>query len=154
MTKIKLRWLWLFVSATMVLCYPLTVWAADIVYDTVLIAPFMSSWVGVWVFSGAGGIGAGFIIVDEIDIRLKTPRIAKFFIGTTWGVGICLILDGLTSTPLGALTFFALIASSFATPVTAATMIWVGNQKRINKALNQLARRKTGINTDIDEEGI
>lgn len=153
MLKIKLRWLWLLFLAVLAVSYPVTVWAADAVaIERLFVAPFLTSWAGVWVFSGAGGFGAGFIIVDDVDSKLRNPRMAKLFIGLFWGVGICLLMNALTSTPLGALTFFALVASSFATPVTAATMIWIGNQKRVNKALNKAFKHKTGIDTQIDEE--
>lgn len=152
MIRVKLRWLWLLLIGGLAISYPISVWAADVAMEALFVAPFLSSWVGVWVFGGAGGVGAGFIIVEEIDVRLKTPRLAKFFIGLFWGVGICLVIHSLTNTPLGALTFFALVASSFATPVTTATMIWAGNQKRVNKALNQAFNKKTGIDTRINEE--
>ena len=125
--------------------------AATLVQKSDLTAPFIFSWLGVWVFSGAGGLGASFIVVDDIDAKLRHPIIAKFVIGLFWGVGICLLLDALTGTPQGALTFFALAVSSFATPSTAGAMVWLSNQKRIDKALNQITKSKTGI--DLSDKG-
>ena len=151
---IKLRWLWLICGVLIALCYPLSVQAAMIVQASDLTAPFIFSWLGVWVFSGAGGLGAGFIIVDEVDAKLKSPKMAKFIIGTFWGVGICSLIDALTSTPQGALTFFALAVSSFATPSTTGAMVWLSNQKRINSALNQITKAKTGIDlSSKDDDG-
>lgn len=64
-----------------------------------------------------------------------------------------LLIDSLTDTPIGALTFFSLAVSSFSTPVTAGALVWLSNQKRINSALNQITRKKTGIDlSDNDED--
>ena len=149
--QIKLSWLMVLSSVIIALCYPISVQAAILVQKSDLTAPFIFSWLGVWVFSGAGGLGASFIVVDDIDAKLRHPIIAKFVIGLFWGVGICLLLDALTGTPQGALTFFALAVSSFATPSTAGAMVWLSNQKRIDKALNQITKRKTGI--DLSDKG-
>ncbi|SLJ84513.1 hypothetical protein [Psychrobacter sp. DAB_AL43B] len=150
--KIKLRWLWLICTALIAMCYPLSVQAATLVQKSDLSAPFIFSWLGVWVFSGAGGLGASFIVVDDIDAKLRHPVIAKFVIGLFWGVGICLLIDALTGTPQGALTFFALAVSSFATPSTAGAMVWLSNQKRINKALDKGFKMKTGIDLSDTED--
>lgn len=150
--KIKLRWLWLICTALIAMCYPLSVQAAMIVQASDMTAPFIFSWLGVWLFSGAGGLGASFIRVEDIDNKLKSPVAAKFTIGLSWGVCTSLLIDALTSTPLGALTFFSLAVSSFATPVTTGAMVWFSNQKRINNALNQLTKNKTGIDlSDKDD---
>lgn len=151
--KIKLSWLMALSSVVIALCYPLSVQAATLVQKSDLTAPFIFSWIGVWVFSGAGGFSAGFIRVDEIDDRLKNPKTAKFFIGLFWGVGICLLIDALTGTPQGALTFFALAVSSFATPSTAGAMVWLSNQRRINRALNKGFQMKTGIDVSDKDDG-
>lgn len=153
--KIKRLRLWaIFSTAIIMLCYPLSVQAAIAIQKSDLSAPFLFSWLGVWLFSGAGGFTAGFIRIDDVDHRLERPKLAKFFIGLFWGVGICLLIDALTGTPQGALTFFALVVSSFATPSTAGAMVWLSNQKRINRALNQITHRKTGIDmSSKDDDG-
>lgn len=151
--KIKLWQLWVVCTAIILICYPISVQAAVLVQKSDLTAPFIFSWVGVWLFSGAGGFGSSFIIVEDIDSKLRHPVIAKFVIGLFWGVGISLLIDALTDTPIGALTFFSLAVSSFSTPVTAGAMVWLSNQKRINSALNQIARNKVGIElSDNDED--
>lgn len=150
--KIKLFRLVVLSTAVIALCYPLSVQAATVIQKSDLSAPFLFSWAGVWLFSGAGGFTAGFIRIEDIDDRLNRPRFAKFFIGLFWGVAICLLLDALTGTPHGALTFFALAVSSFAAPPTAGAMVWLSNQKRIDKALNQIASRKANIDTELQED--
>ena len=155
MIKIKLARLWLICTVAIVASYPLSVMAAGLVQVSDLTAPFIFSWVGVWVFSGAGGLCASFIVIDDIDAKLRHPIIAKFVIGLFCGVGICLLLDALTGTPQGALTFFALFVSLFSTPSTAGAMVWLSNQKRINSALNQVTRKRTGIDlSDIKDDEV
>lgn len=157
MLEIKLKsWSWRvwlsFLAATFA-SYPVSVQAATLVNASDLTAPFLTSWLGVWVFSGAGGLGASFIVIDDVDAKLRHPIIAKFVIGLFWGVGICLIVDALTSTPQGALTFFALFVSSFITPITAGLMVYVSNQKRQNKIYDQVLKVKAGIDLSESEEG-
>lgn len=157
--KVKRPWvLWLKCLPILAISYPLSVLASaevPIQFQEKLNAPFLFSWIGVWVFSGAGGFGAGLIKIDDVDAKLRNPVLAKFFIGLFWGVGICSIIDALTNTPQGALTFFALFVSSFITPVTAGLMVYVSNQKRLNGAFDQALKRKTGIDlsrTDYDKK--
>lgn len=151
--NIKLWKLWVICTAIILICYPVSVQAAVLVQKSDLTAPFLFSWAGVWLFSGAGGFGASFIIVDDIDSKLRHPVIAKFIIGLFWGVAMSLLIDSLTDTPIGALTFFSLAVSSFSTPVTAGALVWFSNQKRINKALDKGFKMKTGIDlSDIDDK--
>lgn len=152
--KLKMLWqLWVVCTVSIVAFYPVSVLAANVLVSSNLTAPFVFSWVGVWVFSGAGGFCAGFITVNDIDARLEHPRAAKFVIGLFWGVAICSLIDAFAEPPQGALTFFALAVSSFATPSTAGAMVWLSNQKRIDNALNQVVKKRTGIDvSNIDED--
>ena len=52
----------------------------------------------------------------------------------------------------GALPLFALLAGLFSAPLVAGTMVWISNQKRINKTLNQAVRSRTGIDTSVDDD--
>lgn len=145
MIKIKMRRLgWLCLIALLA-SYPLAVAAATQLEAHNLTAPFLVSWIGIWVFAAGGGFCASFIHVTDVDNKLKNPAIAKMVIGTFWGVALCLVIDALTSTPMGALPFFALFASCFSAPLCAGAMVYVGNQDRQNKAYDQILRRKAGI---------
>ena len=153
MPKIKFWQLWWACIAALAASYPISAWAAKVAQNAgVLPAPFLLSWSGVWVFAAAGGLCAAFVKIPEIDKRFSYPPFAKFLIGLFSVVALSLFIDVFTDTQSGALPIFALLAGLFSAPLVAGTMVWIGNQKRINKALNQAVRQRTGIDTSIDDD--
>lgn len=141
MLKIKLSRLWLICTIAIALSYPVSVQAVELISASGLSAPFLFSWLGVWVFSAAGGLCASFVKITDIDEKLNYPVLAKFFIGLFWGVALCSAIDALTSTPQAALTFFALFASCFSAPLCAGLLVYLSNQKRLNGAFDSVAKR-------------
>ena len=146
MFKIKDKGVWVILTLT-ALVYPLSVLAStnNTQPTTELVIPFTVSYIGIWVFSGAGGLCAGFVKIGDIDNRLHIPILAKFVIGTSSGVAIALLIDAFTSTPHSALTFFALFASLFSSPIISGLLVYLSNQKRLNSAFDQMAKMKGGI---------
>tara|TARA_R110002073_G_scaffold336570_1_gene535632 strand:- start:2621 stop:3034 length:414 start_codon:yes stop_codon:yes gene_type:complete len=118
----------------------------------VLPAPFLLSWTGVWVFSTAGGLCAAFVKIPEIDKSFNYPPFAKFLIGLFSGVALSLAVNSFSEAQSGALPLFALLAGLFSAPLVAGTMVWISNQKRINKTLNQAVRTRTGLDTSVDSD--
>lgn len=133
MLKIKIARLWWACLIAIVASYPLSVMAADGLGLSQLSPPFVVAWIGIWVFAIAGGFCASFIYVTDVDSKLKNPAIAKMVIGTFWGMALCLALDALTSTPMGALPLFALFASCFSAPLCTGLMVYISDQKRQNE---------------------
>lgn len=133
MLQIKIARLWWVCLIAIAASYPLSVMAADGLGLSQLSPPFVVAWLGIWVFAIAGGFCASFIYVTDVDSKLKNPAIAKVVIGTFWGMALCLALDALTSTPMGALPLFALFASCFSAPLCAGLMVYISDQKRQNE---------------------
>ena|SRR5699024_6118736 len=133
MLKIKIARVWWACLIAIAASYPLSVMAADGLGLSQLSPPFVVAWIGIWVFAIAGGFCASFIYVTDVDSKLKNPAIAKVVIGTFWGMALCLALDALTSTPMGALPLFALFASCFSAPLCAGLMVYISDQKRQNE---------------------
>lgn len=153
MLKIKIGRLWWACIAALAASYPFSVWASSqIIESRVLPAPFLLSWTGVWVFAIAGGLCAAFVKIPEIDIRFYYPSLAKALIGIFSGVALSLFIDVFTDTQSGALPIFALLAGLFSAPLVAGTQVWISNQKRINKTLNQMAHKRTGLDTSLDDD--
>ena len=153
MLKIKFWQLWWACIAALAASYPISAWAADRIIDAgVLPAPFLLSWTGVWVFSTAGGLCSAFVKIPEIDVRFYYPSLAKAFIGIFMGVALSLAVNNFNEAQSGALPLFALLAGLFSAPLVAGTMVWISNQKRINKTLNQAVRSRTGIDTSINDD--
>ncbi len=151
MLKIKLKRLWWACLVALAASYPVSVVAAQSLANTqALTAPFLLSWTGVWVFAIGGGICAGFVRIADVDVHFYAPMVAKAIIGTFSGVALCLLIDAFTNTQNGALAFFAYFASLFSAPLAGGVTVWLSKQKRIDNALNQIAKRKTGIDLSGD----
>jgi len=153
MLKIKIRRLWWACIAALAASYPISSWAADqLIEARVLPAPFLLSWAGVWVFATAGGLCAAFVKIPEIDKSFYYPSLAKALIGVFMGVALSLAVNTFNEAQSGALPLFALLAGLFSAPLVAGTMVWISNQKRINKTLNQAVRSRTGLDTSVDDD--
>ena len=140
MLKIKVRQMWWFLFLA-IASYPMAVYASVELEQVVLVAPFLSSWLGIWVFAMAGGVASAFIRVEEIDRKLFVPFISKPFIGTVFGVGLCMFMSDGVDPPKGALTFWALIVSTCSTPVVAGFLVFISDQKRQNKVYKDLQEK-------------
>ena len=58
-------------------------------------APFLLSWLPVWIFSALGGIGSIFVKVGDIDDRFRWLYVAKPYLGTFSGMMLCIaVTDG------------------------------------------------------------
>lgn len=132
MFNVKIRRVWWACLIAIAASYPLSVYAANGLGVNDLSPPFVIAWIGVWVFAIAGGIGASFIHVTDVDSKLKYPAMAKIVLGTFWGMALSLAIESLTSTPMGALPLFALGASCFSAPLCAGLMVYISNQKRLD----------------------
>ena len=153
MLKIKFWQRWWACVAALAASYPISAWAADqLIEARVLPAPFLLSWAGVWVFSTAGGLCAAFVKIPEIDKSFYYPSLAKALIGVFMGVALSLAVNTFNEAQSGALPLFALLAGLFSAPLVAGTMVWISNQKRINKTLNQAVRNRTGLDTSVDDD--
>ena len=153
MLRIKFWQLWWACIAALAASYPISAWATQqLIESRVLPAPFLLSWTGVWVFSTAGGLCAAFVKIPEIDMRFYYPSLAKALIGIFSGVALSLAVNSFSEAQSEALPLFALLAGLFSAPLVAGTMVWISNQKRINKTLNQAVRKRTGLDTSVDDD--
>ena len=58
-------------------------------------APFLLSWLPVWIFCVLGGIGSIFIKFSDIDDRFRWLYVAKPYLGTFSGMMLCIaVTDG------------------------------------------------------------
>lgn len=93
-------------------------------------APFLISWLGVWVFAFLGGLASGFICIDDIDSRLRYPLIAKPLIGTVAGVAMAMMINGQAEPPANSLAFWAFVGSVCSTPIITGFLVFISDQKR------------------------
>lgn len=95
-----------------------------------LSAPFLLSWLPFWVFCAFGGFASAFIMIDDIDRRLKYPFISKPLIGTMSGMAVVLYLNQNAEPPQSTLLFWGFIASLLSTPIVTGLLVFISDQKR------------------------
>lgn len=96
-------------------------------------APFLMSWMGVWLFAFLGGLASGFVKISDIDNRLLYPFISKPLIGMTAGVAIAVFINQNAEPPPTTLIFWALIGALFSTPIITGFAVFISDQKRQNE---------------------
>lgn len=122
--RIQKRVLWLFALALTVMTGAVAAEPTYITAQTVIVvnkygmgAPFLISWVPVWIFAFAGGLGANFIKIPEIDKHFRYLMLAKPFLGLFGGLALCLITSDGSEPPQVALTAYALVAALLSAPI-------------------------------------
>lgn len=103
-----------------------------------LSAPFLISWLGVWLFAFLGGLASGFVKISDIDNRLLYPFISKPLIGMTAGVAIAVFINQNAEPPPPTLIFWALMGSLLSTPVVTGFLVFISDQNRQNEIYEQV----------------
>lgn len=143
--RIKGQVLWLFALALSVMTKAMAADTTMITAETVIVvnkygmgAPFLISWLPVWIFALAGGIGANFIKIPEIDKHFRYLLIAKPFLGLFGGIVLCLFVSDGSEPPQIALTGYAFIASLLSAPILQVLLAVVTIPKNQAGILNSI----------------
>lgn len=102
-------------------------------------APFLISWIPVWVFSLAGGIGSNFFKMPDIDKHFRYLLVAKPFLGVFGGIALCLLVSDGSEPPEISLIAYALGASLLSAPILQgliAVVTMPKNQASLFNAVN------------------
>lgn len=139
------RWALLIIASILVLATTAAAAASDINIDQVVIvneygfgAPFLLSWLPIWVFSLAGGACAAFVKIKDLDDKFYFLHIAKVVLGVFGGVGMSLLVfDG--EPPAPQLSFYAFVAGACSSPLLQGLLTIVSllkNQVGLFNAVN------------------
>lgn len=129
--RIKKRVLWLFAAVLSVMTKTAaSANAAQITAETVIVvnrygmsAPFLMSWIPVWLFALAGGVGANFIKIPDIDKHFRYLMLAKPFLGLFGGLTLCVFISDGGDPPQAAMTGYAFIAALLSAPILQALLV-------------------------------
>ena len=102
-------------------------------------APFLVSWVPIWLFALAGGIGANFIKIPDIDKHFRFLLLAKPFLGVFGGISLCVLISDGSDPPQVAMTAYAFVASLLSAPLLQALLAVTSiprNQASLFNAIN------------------
>ena len=97
--RVKTSALWVFalmlLMSTMAVAQPGDVEPKPILNSWGMAAPFLLSWLPVWIFCVIGGIGSIFIKIGDIDDRFRWLYVAKPYLGIFSGIMLCVaVTDG------------------------------------------------------------
>lgn len=95
--------------------------------------PFTQEWLAVWIFAFFGAFITAFIMIDDIDNRLRHPFIAKPIIGLWCGMATAIIINGQTTPPPINLAFWAFFGAVCSTPVITGFLVFISDQDRQNE---------------------
>ena len=117
-------------------------------------APFLLSWLPVWIFSAAGGIGSIFVKVGDIDTRFRYLYVAKPFLGVLGGMSLSIAMTDGRDPPEVILIAYAAISSFFSSAILQFVLVLLSSPKNSLKVVNSVSPvqfelpEKTEVNHD------
>lgn len=141
---IKKRVLWVFALVLLLMTHALANNTA-IGATTIIVvnqygmpAPFLMSWIPIWVFVFAGGIGSVFIKMPELDKHFMYLALAKPFLGVFGGIALCLVVADGSEPPEIALTAYAFVAALLSAPILQGLLAVVAIPKNQANLINSV----------------
>ena len=110
-----------------------------IINDWGVTAPFLVSWLPVWIFSALGGIGSIFIKVDNIDTRFRYLYVAKPFLGVLGGMSLSIAMTDGRDPPEVILSAYAAISSFFSSAILQFVLVLLSSPKNSLKVVNSVS---------------
>lgn len=85
-------------------------------------APFLKSWLPIWIFAAAGGAGSLFFKIDQIDKHFRWLMIAKPFLGLFGALSLCLVLAVGVEPQPPIMSAYAFLAALMSAPLLQALL--------------------------------
>ena len=102
-------------------------------------APFLLSWLPVWIFSALGGIGSIFVKVDNIDARFRYLYVAKPFLGLLGGMSLSIAMTDGRDPPEAILSTYAAISSFLSSAILQFVLVLLSSPKNSLKVVNSVS---------------
>ena len=102
-------------------------------------APFLLSWLPVWIFSALGGIGAIFVKVGNIDTRFRCLYVAKPFLGVLGGMSLSIAMTDGRDPPEVILSTYAAISSFLSSAILQFVLVLMSSPKNSLKVVNSVS---------------
>ena len=117
-------------------------------------APFLISWLPVWIFCVLGGIGAIFVKVGDIDTGFRCLYVAKPFLGVLGGMSLSIAMTDGRDPPEVILIAYAAISSFLSSAILQFVLVLLSSSKNSLKVVNSVSPvqfelpEKTEVNND------
>lgn len=102
-------------------------------------APFLLSWLPVWVFCMLGGIGSIFVKVDNIDARFRYLYVAKPFLGVLGGMSLSIAMTDGRDPPEVILSTYAAISSFLSSAILQFVLVLLSSPKNSLAVVNKVS---------------
>ena len=102
-------------------------------------APFLLSWLPVWIFCVLGGIGSIFVKVDNIDARFRYLYVAKPFLGVLGGMSLSIAMTDGRDPPEVILSAYAAISSFLSSAILQFVLVLLSSPKNGLKVVNSVS---------------
>ena len=102
-------------------------------------APFLMSWLPVWIFCMLGGIGSIFVKVDNIDARFRYLYVAKPFLGVLGGMSLSIAMTDGRDPPEVILSTYAAISSFLSSAILQFVLVLLSSPKNSLKVVNSVS---------------
>ena len=102
-------------------------------------APFLMSWLPVWIFSALGGIGSIFVKVDNIDARFRYLYVAKPFLGVLGGMSLSIAMTDGRDPPEVILSTYAAISSFLSSAILQFVLVLLSSPKNSLAVVNKVS---------------
>ena len=141
--RVKTSTLWVF--ALMLLVSTMAVAQAGdaapkpILNDWGIAAPFLLSWLPVWIFSALGGIGSIFVKVENIDARFRYLYVAKPFLGLLGGMSLSIAMTDGRDPPEVILSTYAAISSFLSSAILQFVLVLLSSPKNSLAVVNKVS---------------
>ena len=102
-------------------------------------APFLTSWLPVWIFCMLGGIGSIFVKVDNIDARFRYLYVAKPFLGVLGGMSLSIAMTDGRDPPEVILSTYAAISSFLSSAILQFVLVLLSSPKNSLAVVNKVS---------------
>lgn len=141
--RVKTSALWAFalmlMISTIAVAQTATPIPKPIVNEWGMTAPFLISWLPVWIFCTLGGIGSIFVKVDNIDARFRWLYIAKPYLGIFGGMILCLAVTDGRNPPEVVLTTYGGLVSFLSAAILQFVLVLLSSPKNSLKVVNSVS---------------
>ena len=141
--RVKTSTLWVFalmlLVSTMAVAQAGDVEPKPILNSWGMTAPFLLSWLRVWIFCVLGGIGSIFIKIGDIDDRFRWLYVAKPYLGIFSGIMLCVAVTDGRDPPEVILSSYGGVASFLGSAIMQFLAALLSSPKNSLKVVNSVS---------------
>ena len=141
--RVKTSAIWVFALLLTISSIAVAQVSSDVPKPTInqwgITAPFLLSWLPVWIFCMLGGIGSIFVKVDNIDARFRYLYVAKPFLGVLGGMSLSIAMTDGRDPPEVILSTYAAISSFLSSAILQFVLVLLSSPKNSLAVVNKVS---------------